>query len=118
MNLEAFSTASRVVLKVPVRVCHFAEALATPSAPGLVMADYHRVINVNRGDIPQRNVKYMHYYIQKPYTHSIHQHSWRFTPGPCTRGRNHIAPSLPGRAMPGSAHAKNVIYLQLLTILW
>jgi hypothetical protein len=36
---------------------HFAKTLATTSSPGIVLSDYHGVININREDIPQRNVK-------------------------------------------------------------
>lgn len=69
---------------------HFAETLATPSSPGPMLSDYPGDINVNKEDIPRRNVKYVHYYTNKPYAHSSHPYSWRFTTGPCPRGKNHI----------------------------
>jgi len=85
-------------------IYHFAETLATPSPPALVLSDYHGVININRDDVPQRNAKYVHYYTNKPSVHSGHRHLWRLTQGPVP-GAGAISLSHVGH---GSGSVRNV----------
>lgn len=59
-------------------------------------------------------MKYVHYYTNKPYAHSSHQHLWRLTPGPCPRGSNHVTVST--RATPGLAGPNVLLQPGLATL--
>ena len=77
MYVELFPTALRTVQKAPVFTIWLRQ-------PYICLLDscclIITVFNINREDIPQRNVKYVHYYTNKPCAQG--SHGWRLTPGP------------------------------------
>jgi hypothetical protein len=73
MFLELFSRA------LGPSIYHFAKTLATGSPPGLMQCDYYGhliIINIQREDIPQRNVKICTL-LYKQALCPWQQHSWR-----------------------------------------
>lgn len=76
MFSEFFSTALRVVLNeghsVTILLRNTRHILDSWNC---TVSDYHVVINLHRENIPQRrNIKYIHYYTNKPYAYSNHWH--------------------------------------------
>jgi hypothetical protein len=87
MFLEFFSTALQGCPAGP-RVCHSAETSATHLCPRRTLCLI--VMKSLTEDLPwRRNVKYVHYYSNKPYTHSSHLYTQRAMPSPFCLHQGH-----------------------------